>query len=395
MKKIIRCLFSALFVIILISGALIFQFKPKKTTSYYENRALAAMPVYSTAALLDGTYFSAMTDYVSDHAPLRETLVRINSSVDLTFCRRPVVNGTVVTDDALLVYKTEAELETPYTEEACFYMVDQFAKLNELVTSYGGTFLYVAVPGQTVCYSDSYPWYIPNPAVADLQRRDAFAAEMARREVPLLDVGNRYEELGWPDGLFSPTDYHYTFFGAFEAYSEIMRWFGDNTDLDLRTYGEDEIDIQVLANPYLGSRRRMLNGLWKNTEHTAIGTFKEVIPFVRYENGVEFVPTCYALPWNDTTTELTYSIYMGGDCAETWIQTDRAELPNLLIFGDSFTNPVECLLYASFDEMRSLDLRHYKSMSLFEYVDMYRPEAVICLRDYEALMNFDGNGTLY
>ena len=28
---------------------------------------------------------------------------------------------------------------------------------------------------------------------------------------------------------------------------------------------------------------------------------------------------------------------MGGDIAETVIQTDRPELPNALIFGDSFT----------------------------------------------------------
>lgn len=85
---------------------------------------------------------------------------------------------------------------------------------------------------------------------------------------------------------------------------------------------------------------------------------------------------------------------MGGDIAETCIRTDRPSLPTALIFGDSFTNAVESLAYYSFDEMRSVDLRHYKTQSISDYIAAYQPDVVICIRDYEALLSRSDNGGL-
>ena len=104
-------------------------------------------------------------------------------------------------------------------------------------------------------------------------------------------------------------------------------------------------------------------------------------------------PAFYALPENDWQ-EVSYSLYMNGDCVETMIQTDRPQLPDLLVFGDSFTNPLETLLYASFDEMRSLDLRHAMIRACLITSGEYQPDVVLCVRDYQALLDFNGNGTL-
>ena len=87
-----------------------------------------------------------------------------------------------------------------------------------------------------------------------------------------------------------------------------------------------------------------------------------------------------------------YGAYMGGDIAETVIATNRSELPDILLFGDSFTNAVETFLYTSFDETRSLDLRHYAGMALTEYVRLYRPDIVVCLRDDANYLVETGNG---
>ena len=51
--------------------------------------------------------------------------------------------------------------------------------------------------------------------------------------------------------------------------------------------------------------------------------------------------------------KVQYSVYMGGDMAETVVCTNRPELPSILIVGDSFTNPVEALCVYSFHEIRS------------------------------------------
>ena len=84
---------------------------------------------------------------------------------------------------------------------------------------------------------------------------------------------------------------------------------------------------------------------------------------------------------------------MGGDIANTVIDTGREELPSVLVYGDSFTNAVECIMYWSFDEMHSLDLRYYSGeLSFKEYIETYQPDYVVCIRDYEAVLAANGNG---
>ena len=82
------------------------------------------------------------------------------------------------------------------------------------------------------------------------------------------------------------------------------------------------------------------------------------------------------------------------DKAETILRTDRPELPNLLIFGDSFTNPLETLFYTGFNETRSLDLRYYDQKGILEYLEEYRPDVVICIRDDTAYLSTEGNGNI-
>ena len=89
----------------------------------------------------------------------------------------------------------------------------------------------------------------------------------------------------------------------------------------------------------------------------------------------------------------TYNLYMGGDFGETILETNRPELPDVLIFGDSFTNPLETLFYTGFDETRSLDLR-YNDVSLLDYVAEHRPDVVLCVRDDTSYLSAEGNGRI-
>lgn len=155
-----------------------------------------------------------------------------------------------------------------------------------------------------------------------------------------------------------------------------------------------DVTFSALPNPYMGSRTRKLLGLRGNDEKLLTASFAEDIPFTRFDNGAAAEATVYALPGSDAEP-LTYGLYMGGDIAETVIRTDRPELPNALIFGDSFTNPVECLAYYSFNELRSVDLRHYTVQSLSDYIAAYQPDVVLCVRDYQSLLLREFNGDFF
>ena len=78
---------------------------------------------------------------------------------------------------------------------------------------------------------------------------------------------------------------------------------------------------------------------------------------------------------------------MGGDIANTFIDTHREELPTVLVYGDSFTNAFESIVWYSFDKMYSIDLRHYTEMTIDQFIDEYRPDIVICIKDYTAVLS--------
>ena len=91
--------------------------------------------------------------------------------------------------------------------------------------------------------------------------------------------------------------------------------------------------------------------------------------------------------------DVTYSVYMGGDIAETVIDTGREELPTLLLYGDSFSNPLECLLWRDFNVTYCVDFRYETEKTLDDYLEEYHPDVVLCVRDETTFLSADGNGT--
>ena len=206
-----------------------------------------------------------------------------------------------------------------------------------------------------------------------------------------MDMLAVYEEQGTIRSSSSYVDNHYSTSGAFAAYSAIVEKWNMDTGSTYPLPEAEDYDTIPLPNPYLGSRTRKLCGLWDTDEKLYIMTPKEDIPFQRYENGEKAESTVYSLPADDTS-DVLYSLYMGGDNRETRIETDRPDLPDILIYGDSFTNAMESVAWVGFDTMYTYDFRHYAEKSIEDLILEYKPDIVICVRDYEALLLETGNG---
>lgn len=366
--------------------------RPKSGWSYYENRNLARPAPLSVETVLDGTFPASVEPVLQDHAAGRNTLMKLSAWADLHLFRRPVVNEVVPSQGMLLGFNPYESPDPAYITAQAQAMADQLAQLQEVVEGYGGYFYYVAVPGQYTYFADAYPNFLNNREVYTALELPAFTQAMADRGVPLLDIGPVLEDLGSPREYYSLADYHYQFEGAYVTYQTILEAINRDLGWDLTVLDGSSMTTQTLPNPYLGSRGRKIFGLENCGEHLTIGLPKDPIPFTRTDNGTETATTVYAMPATDTE-DVLYSLYMGGDVGETVIETGRPGLPSILIYGDSFTNPVECLAYYSFDEMRSIDLRHYKDMTLADYIQAYQPDIVVGIRDYEALLSTDFNGS--
>ena len=383
-------LFSGVLLVLMAATILL----PKNRYSYYENRNLSAFPEITAESVLSGQVFDDLETLFCDYAAWRTPALKAVTWCDLNVFHRPVVNDIVVTDDALLeqLY-TMPDTADDIARKAADVAADN-AALRDQIEAYGGHYCYIAVPCQYAYYEDEYPSYLENRSAYTAAELAALNSAMDAQGITHVDMGPIFDSLGHLPAFSSKVDNHYGLRGAYETYRAAVQALNDAYGLAL-SFPEEGADVtfSALPNPYMGSRTRKLLGLRGDDEKLLTAAFREDIPFTRLDNWQEVASAVYALPATEDEA-LTYGLYMGGDIAETCIRTDRSSLPTALIFGDSFTNAVESLAYYSFDEMRSVDLRHYKTQSISDYIAAYQPDVVICIRDYEALLSRSDNGGL-
>ena len=383
-------LFSGVLLILMAATILL----PKNRYSYYENRNLSAFPEITAESVLSGQVFDDLETLFCDYAAWRTPALKAVTWADLNVFHRPVVNDIVVTDDALLeqLY-TMPDTADDIARKAADVAADN-AALRDQIEASGGHYCYIAVPCQYAYYEDEYPSYLENRSAYTAAELAALNSAMDAQGITHVDMGPIFDSLGHLPAFSSKVDNHYGLRGAYETYRAAVQALNDAYGLAL-SFPEEGTDVtfSALPNPYMGSRTRKLLGLRGDDEKLLTAAFREDIPFTRLDNWQEVASAVYALPATEDEA-LTYGLYMGGDIAETCIRTDRSSLPTALIFGDSFTNAVESLAYYSFDEMRSVDLRHYKTQSISDYIAAYQPDVVICIRDYEALLSRSDNGGL-
>ena len=392
MKKAINILFLAAVVLALCVGGF-YTFQEDRTTLFYENRAVEPCPELSRAGLWSGTYFTQLDSFFSDCFVIRDDLIALDTRLDLALCR-PVIHGVALGDGAIFPFHGFSTWSTGYLARDAQTMAGRLAQVRDLAAAYGGRIYYVGVPQQYSYYQDKYPDYLDDHQWVLSEIRTQFSAALNARDISFIDMAQRFDQLGHPDEFYSPTDHHYTYLGALETYGTLMDRINADTGWDLPVTTQEDLELIDLPNPFLGSQNRKLYGLWLTVETLTIGHLKKTIPFTRIDNGMNVEPSVYALP-ADSQEQVTYFLYMGGDVAETVIQTGRPELPKCLIWGDSFTNALETVLWTCFDETRSLDLRYYTAKTLSEYIAEYQPDVIICLRDDTAYLDLSGpNGDI-
>lgn len=395
MKKI--NLANAVFLLIFLGAMVAFPvwtaLGPKNSFSSYENRSLAGKPEISATRLLDGSLFSDIDTFLSDRLAWRDGLLTMSTWLDYSLTGKEVVNDQVIAGDVLVPYQGFSKWDLGYIREQSQNMGDRLQRLNSQITGYGGYFLYVGIPEQFSYFRDRYPAHMDSRAWVLEPIQKEFTAALSERNIPFLDAGLVYDALGHPDEFYSQIDHHYTYAGMLAAYEATMERISTDTGLGLIGVKENDLTLTFLPNPYLGSRSRRLCGLWESDEAVVIGELKTPIPFTRTDNGEAIPAALYTLPATETEP-VGFTTYMGGDISETIIRTDRPELPNALIFGDSFTDPFETVFWTGFNETRALDLRGYTVKTLEEYIAEYKPDVVICIRDDTMYTSTEGNGNI-
>lgn len=394
MKKIERYYLVITFIAIIYLSLFMTFKKNYSSVSILENRILADIPEFSKEVLLNGQYFKQWETYLTDHIYGRNYWIKGHTFFNMYILGKKNVNEVVVSKEGTLLpfmpYSTNPDLE--YDKAKIGMVAENISKLDNYINGYGGQFCFIGIPEQGSYLRDKYHDYYRNNEEYYINSETTMFSELQNKDVNYINMYERYNA-GEREDYYFKTDHHYTMRGAYKAYEEIIQNLRNISKLRNITPAikEDGMSFIALPNPILGSRNRKLAYLYPTDEKIEIAYFKDEISYEKYTNG-QLDNEFYWISENEKERP-TYGVFMGGDHAETVIQTNREELPNLLIFGDSFTNALEPLLYYHFNETRALDLRHYNEKSLYDYISEYKPDVVLMIRDDLTYVHLEnGNG---
>ncbi len=395
MKRLWEIIIVFCFSIIIFTVPVVMLCEEKEEKLLYENRNVTEVPAFSGKTFADGSFFEAAEGYMSDIFPLRNSILAIRTYIDGTILNKPVINDVIYQgeDKPMLPIVPHKASDEAATDKEVERMAERISYISDICHEEGAEFYFVGIPEQYSYFRDKYPEYIYNNEENLKMEERLLFDKINKKGVKFINMNMVFNNMGKDDSLYSYIDHHFSFKGAYETYKTIVSRINADLGCNVDILEDGDFKYKEVPNPYLGSRNRKLMGVYDIPEKAMIADFTNRVPFRRTDDGKVMDSVVYTYPM-DNDEIIDFMIYMGGDVGETIFETHREELPKLLIFGDSFTNPIETIIYTGFDETRCLDLRHYDKKTISEYVREFKPDVVLMIRDDTRYLDFEGNGDI-
>lgn len=329
---------GGLFLLIILLFLLINLITGPRSFSEAENRTLAVMPEFSIAALMDGSYFSGLTDCFSDQFFGRDGWISIKGRVDALLGRTESAGVFLGKDDYLI---SPPETPDPVALPKTLTAINSFcASHGDLRTAM------MVVPGAGAMLPDKLP---KNAPVRD-QREDL--AEVALQLDPSIfwiDAGSILEPHAQED-IYYRTDHHWTSLGARYAFE------GAADDLGI-TQPITDYDVYTVSTEFQGTLSS------KSGNHSARDTIEVYSPkvqdlmyYVVYPDMTK-VSSLYRRECLDVKDQ--YTVFFGGNHSQLTIHTTANNDRSLLVFKDSYANCFMQFLTPYYEKIIMVDPRYY------------------------------------
>ena len=336
---------------------------PDKTFSEQENRALQTFPKIQSK--FDGSlierikagkfldkYFSGdfsedISDYYADQFPARDFFVGLKGVTEIAMLKgenNDVVLGAggylltrmdnVNTENVTKNYTAAEEFSARMAEENIPVTFAAAGRVIDVMQS--------ALPALFPTDALNEPWEVLNAAMSD-----GDTMQVVDLYTPLREHADAGEDVMYR------TDHHWTTYGAYLAYVELMEAWG------MEAQPLDAFTVETVSNEFYGTAWRNAGMKWITPDEIEYYRFDgdEDYTMTINDNGTVF-EGFYDRSYLDVTDQ--YSSFISGNNAYVTIEKNGVEdRERLLLVKDSFGQSLAPFLAYHFD-LEIVDLRYYK-----------------------------------
>ena len=356
--KYVKYSFCGIFVFILFFFFIMTANNNQKI-SKIEKRKLQTFPSLHAETIADGSYMQDLTTAFSDQLELRDLLVKGYYIFQFQRYSGDVVKGK--NNELYAAYQRSGKMSDIKKDLKASALL-----INEVASEIDAKFIFLSIPRKDAVETKN----LPSSYISSLERYEKsvdIMRDALDEDITFVDANDVFRADNYKHRYYYITDHHMTPAGAELLYKEILKVIC-NKSIPIYDLSQYEIG-QTIVN---GSFNNQIGQSVKASPEDLYILPKYELPYTRYEDGKKSSMKVYdkANTYEDA--------YMKGDHAETIIDTNRPNLPNILYVGSSFTNILEAFSIPSFNKMVSIDYRHNKTkQSISDYVKAYDIDYVI------------------
>lgn len=333
------------FVMVLALIFLINLLASDKSFSEEENRVLQKFPSFSLSSYLEGRYEKKLDTYASDQFLLRNQLIKVKTSLDVT-CGKLESNGVYRAKDHYLM--EALQVPTNHWMERTSDSLEQFKRTYKDLDMY-----FMLAPNAANILKDKLS---PSVNMNDQnQAMDAFLDNVKDAGITPIDIRKTLSAYAAQDNvqLYYKTDHHWTTDGAFIAYKDAVKKMKLTDQVSYKRY--------VVKNDFRGtlaSKSGFVNGendplsiyLPNNDKdyHNSV---------IYYADTKEKTTNFYHL--DNLDEKDTYTVFGGSNHPIYTIKTPTADNRRLLLIKDSYANSMIPFLAQNYREIVVVDPRYF------------------------------------
>lgn len=335
------------FVIIICFFSLFTVLYPDAEFSEQENRFLQQKPKLTLTMLTNGQFASEISAYFKDQFPLRNQYVGLKSTAEILMLKQEV-NGVLLGNYGYLITRKDYP-ETIGLERNihCYSLFAEAMEQRGIPCSF-------AAAGRSM---DVLTQYTPAPYTDEFSKKiwtyfDGLMAANGTSYIDLMTPLKTAAENG--EYVYYKTDHHWTTYGAYLAYCEIMKSLGGTPQ------SADAFTVEKASGEFYGTTWSTAGIKW---------IAPDTMEYYRYEGDMDYtveimddgsiIDGFYDRSYLKAKDK--YSSFIGGNNAHVRITMDnpKSHREKLLIIKDSYAHSVIPFIAYHYD-LEILDLRYYR-----------------------------------